>query len=318
VEAHVQGQLVRSLAEREQLAKEWLVRIVERTPLLDVGELPLQWLVVEAPRMIADILGSVAEPGAAADRELADEESELTKQLASLRLGDDAPEQIPRDLAALQEVLIESLRREVPDRRASDFANAVSRLAEAFGAIQGGVTKVLVEERSGGAAHDRLTGLPGRVQLDEWMRILLAEHRRYGHPFALALIDIDGLAKINQSRGRVAGDRMLAAVAEVVRRQVREADQAFRLDEDEFAIIAPHTEAGGLVRMAARVAELIEAAQVPEGPRIAITVGVAACPEDGMSAERLLQSVDEATYTAKAEGVPVARRNGTPIDLQDR
>lgn len=309
---------MRSLAEREQLAKEWLVRIVERTRLLDVGELPLQWLVAEAPGMIAEILGSLADPASAAEAELGDEESELTKQLASLRLGDDAPEQIPRDLAALQEVLIESLRREVPERRAGDFANAVTRLAEAFGAIQGGVTKTLVEERSGGAARDRLTGLPGRAKLDEWLRILLAEHRRYGHPFAMALIDIDGLGRINESRGRVAGDRMIAAVAEVVRRQIREADQAFRLDEDEFAIVAPHTEAGGLVRMASRIADLIEAAQVPEGPRIAIAVGVAACPDDGLSAERLMQSLDEANYAAKAEGVPVARRNGAPIDLQDR
>jgi diguanylate cyclase (GGDEF)-like protein len=309
---------MRSLAEREQLAKEWLVRIVERTRLLDVGELPLQWLVAEAPGMIAEILGTLADPASVAEAELGDEESELTKQLASLRLGDDAPEQIPRDLAALQEVLIESLRREVPERRPGDLANAVTRLAEAFGAIQGGVTKALVEERSGGAARDRLTGLPSRAQLDEWLRILLAEHRRYGHPFAMALIDIDGLARINESRGRIAGDRMIAAVAEVIRRQIREADQAFRLDEDEFAIIAPHTEAGGLVRMASRIADLIEAAQVPEGPRIAIAVGVAACPDDGLSAERLMQSLDEANYAAKAEGVPVARRNGAPIDLQDR
>jgi diguanylate cyclase (GGDEF)-like protein len=309
---------MRSLAEREQLAKEWLVRIVERTPLSDVGDLPLQWLVAEAPRMIADILGTLADQGSATERDLEDGEREVTKQLASLRLGEDAPEQIPRDLAALQEVLIESLRREVPEPGPDDFANAVTRLVQAFGAIQGGVTKTLVEERSGGAARDRLTGLPARPQLDEWMRILIAEHCRYGHPFALALIDIDGLEKINQSRGRVAGDRMVAAVAEVVRRHVREADQAFRLDEDEFAIIAPHTEAGGLVRMASRVAELINEAQVPEGPRIAITAGVAACPDDGVSADRLLQSVDEATYTAKAEGVPVARRNGAPLDLQDR
>ncbi len=309
---------MRSPAEREQLAKEWLVRIVERTRLLDVGELPLQWLVAEAPGMIAEILGTLADPASAGEADLGDEESGLTKQLASLRLGDDAPEQIPRDLAALQEVLIESLRREVPERRPGDFASAVTRLAEAFGAIQGGVTKVLVEERSGGAARDRLTGLPGRAQLDEWLRILLAEHRRYGHPFAMALIDIDGLARINESRGRVAGDRMMAAVAEVIRRQIREADQAFRLEEDEFAILAPHSEAGGLVRMASRIADLIEAAQVPEGPRIAIAVGVAACPDDGLSAERLMQSLDEANYAAKAEGVPVARRNGAPIDLQDR
>jgi diguanylate cyclase (GGDEF)-like protein len=317
VEAHVQGQLSRSPAERERLAKEWLVRIVERTPLHEVGELPLQWLVAEVPGMIADILGRLADPGSAPARELEDGQPELTKQLASLRQGDHAPEQITRDLAALQEVLIESLRRETPECP-DDFANAVTRLAEAFGTIQGGVTKALVEERSGGAASDRLTALPTRPQLEEWMRILLAEHRRYGHPFALALVDIDGLRKINESRGRIAGDRMVAAVAEMIRGQIREADQAFRTDEDEFAIIAPHTEAGGLVRLASRIAELINEAEVPDGPRIAIAAGVAACPEDGMTTERLLQSVDEATYTAKAEGVPVARRNGAPIDLQDQ
>jgi diguanylate cyclase (GGDEF)-like protein len=318
VEGGTQGQIVRSRTEREQLAKEWLVRVVERTPLPDVGELPLAWMVTEAPPLIADILGALGEPGSPADRELEEEEEALAGQLALLRQGLDAPEQIPRDLAALQAVLIESLRREVPERRPGDFANAVTRLAEVFGTIQGGVTKALVEERSGGAATDPLTGLPGRVQLEEWLRILLAEHRRYGHPFALALIDIDGLERINQSRGRVAGDGMVAAIAEVVRRQIREADQAFRLEEDEFAVLAPHAEAGGLVQMASRLAALIEDAQVPEGARIAITVGVAACPEDGMTAERLLQSVDEATYVAKADGVAVSRRNGAPVDLQDQ
>jgi diguanylate cyclase (GGDEF)-like protein len=111
---------------------------------------------------------------------------------------------------------------------------------------------------------------------------------------------------------------MVAAIAEVIRRQIREADQAFRLEDDEFAVLAPHAEAGGLVQMASRLASLIEDAQVPEGARIAITVGVVACPDDGLTAERLLQSVDEASYAAKADGVPVARRNGAPLDLQDR
>jgi diguanylate cyclase (GGDEF)-like protein len=318
VEARTQGEIVRSQAEREQLAKEWLVRVVERTPLPDVGELPLSWIVTEAPPLIADILGALAEPGSPAERELEEEEVKLTGQLAALRQGADAPEQIPRDLAALQAVLIESLRREVPERRPGDFANAVTRLAEVFGTIQGGITKALVEERSGGAARDPLTGLPGRPQLEEWLRILLAEHRRYGHPFAIALVDIDGLERINQSRGRAAGDGLVAAIAEVIRRQIREADQAFRLEEDEFAVLAPHAEAGGLVQMASRLTGLIDEAQEPEGVRISITVGVAACPDDGMTAERLLQSVDEATYAAKADGVPVARRNGAPVDLQDQ
>jgi len=318
VEGRPEGHIIGTVAERERIAKEWLVRVVERTPLPEVGELPISWIVAEAPPLIADIFGTLSEPGSPADGELEPEEAELARQLASLRDGPDAPQQIPRDLAALQAVLIESLRRDVPERRPGDFVTAVTRLAEVFGAIQGGVTKALVEERSGGAPVDRLTGLPGRSHLDEWMAILLAEHRRYGHPFALAMIDIDGLDRINQSRGRQAGDGMVAAIAEVIRRQVREADQAFRLEDDEFGVLAPHTEAGGLVRMATRIAELIEDAQDKEGPRIAITSGVVGCPEDGMTAERLLQSVEEANYVAKAEGVPVARRSGAPIDLQDR
>ena len=197
---------MRSLAEREQLAKEWLVRIVERTRLLDVGELPLQWLVAEAPGMIAEILGTLADPasrwGGGPRRR-----GERAHQTAGLA----APgRRRPRADPARSGGAAGGADREPAARGPGAPARTTSparstRLAEAFGAIQGGVTKALVEERSGGAARDRLTGLPGRAQLDEWLRILLAEHRRYGHPFAMALIDIDGLARINESRGRSPG-----------------------------------------------------------------------------------------------------------------
>ena len=146
--------------------------------------------------------------------------------------------------------MIEAVRREVPEKEPGAFARAVGRLVDLFGAIQGEVTRSLVESRGGGAAHDPVTGLPGPVQLDEWLHILLAEQRRYGHTFALALVDVDGLGRINEAHGRPTGDRMLTAVAGVLRRQLRDVDQAFRLEEDEFAVLAPHTEATGLVPMA--------------------------------------------------------------------
>ena len=49
---------------------------------------------------------------------------------------------------------------------------------------------------------DPITGLPGPAQLDHFLAMLLAEQRRYGHPFAFALVDIDGLARTNETYGR--------------------------------------------------------------------------------------------------------------------
>ena len=293
--------------------------MIERTPLPEVGDLPVSWIVAEAPPLIADIIAALTDPAAALDRELEPAERERAAQLARLRDGPGAPEQIPRDLAALQALLVETIRREIPERRPGDFAQAVERLAEVFGSIQGAVASSLVEERSGGARVDELTGLPGPVQLDEWLRILLAEQRRYGHGFSVMLVDVDGLGLINEAYGRESGDRLLTAVAGVIRRQIRGVDQAFRLPGSEFCVLCPHQDAASLVPMAERMASLVEGSQAAEGPRIAVAIGIAACPDDGEEAELLLEAAQQATYAAKAAGRHVGTGpNGPEPIVQDR
>ena len=54
------SQIARSTRERDQLAKEWLVRLIERTPLTDVGELPLADFTEQAPKLIDAILDELA------------------------------------------------------------------------------------------------------------------------------------------------------------------------------------------------------------------------------------------------------------------
>ena len=149
------------------------------------------------------------------------------------------------------------------------------------------------------------------MQLDEWLRILLAEQRRYGHTFALALVDVDGLGRINEAHGRPTGDRMLTAVAGVLRRQLRDVDQAFRLEEDEFAVLAPHTEATGLVPMATAHRGAGRELAGRGGARGSRSPpGSSPAPRTGPARERLLESADEATYAAKAAGIPVGRSSG--------
>src|SRR5204862_6178831 len=87
--------------------------------------------------------------------------------------------------------------------------------------------------------RDERTGLPGYAELHEWLRILLAEHRRYGHPFAISLVDIEGRARINEGCGRRAGARLLAVVATAIRNQIRTVDRPFRVGDAELGVLAP-------------------------------------------------------------------------------
>ncbi|HSI81419.1 MAG TPA: GGDEF domain-containing protein [Solirubrobacterales bacterium] len=288
--------------DRDELAKAWLVRLIENTAAAEVGELPLAWVAREASPLIAEILAILERPAGAAERALERSGPSRLARLARLRRGPDAPERIPRDLAALQGLLIDCLLSETRERGPDELSTAVGRLTEVFGAIQGEVTRSLVEERTGGAAPDPLTGLAGAPQFAESARILIAEQRRYGHPFSIALIDIDGLDRVNEAYGRRAGDRMLAAVARVVARQVREIDQAFRTGDDELCVVAPHQEALGVALLGKRLVELLASAQLADGPRVAISVGVASCPRHGDSPERLLDAAEQASYAARAAG----------------
>jgi diguanylate cyclase (GGDEF)-like protein len=309
------GQTAPSQQRSAQLAKDWLVRMIERTPLPEVGELPVSWLAVEAPPLIDAILGAVSDPSPAS--ELAAAEGSRAARLAGLRTGPRAAEQILRDLGALQALLVGALSGERAGHEV-EFAGAVERMAEIFASIQAAVASELAGERLLVSSADPVTGLPGPAQLEERLAILFAEQRRYGHPFSLALVDIDGLGRINDAYGRDGGDRMLSAVAAILRRQVRDVDRAFRLEEDEFAIVAPHTDAERLVPMTTRIAGVIAGSQSPDGPRIAIAAGVVTCPDDGLSAERLLESATEAIYAAKASGAAVARSpRGSDAVLQD-
>ena len=293
---------------REELAKAWLIKVIERTPAEEIGRVPVQWIAAEAPALIADILRDVPASGQAG--EISPESHRRARELSKLRPGGSFG-QLPQDLAALQAVLIQALAGQGDGERGG-FAAAVERLAESFGTVQRALVESLVEERSGSARRDEATGLPGAAHLHEWLRILLAEYRRYAHPFSVLLIDVDGLQRINEGYGRQVGDRMLAAVAGAVERQIRGADQAFRLADDEFCVVIPHQVTERVRPLADRLASTVNAWQGPEGPRVTLTVGVASCPEHGDSAERLLAAAEEASYAAKAAGRPFAVASARP------
>jgi diguanylate cyclase (GGDEF)-like protein len=156
--------------------------------------------------------------------------------------------------------------------------------------------------------RDGLTGVHNRRYLDETLAHAVAQARERKAPIALLMIDIDHFKRINDTYGHLAGDDCLRAVAEVLRRHVREGDDfVARYGGEEFVVLLP----GATRDDAARRAEILRAEV--EGLRIeghgetillTISLGLAAMGGGDLhsGADKLIRAADAALYKAKREG----------------
>jgi two-component system, cell cycle response regulator len=142
--------------------------------------------------------------------------------------------------------------------------------------------------------------------LNERLDEEIQRSRRFGQSFSLLMLDIDFFKKINDSYGHPFGDRVLQALARLLRAQMREIDLAARYGGEEFVLLLPATDASGARLVAERVRETIaeNAFCLPDGARVPVTVsiGVATYPDSADSAAFLIACADHALYTAKHSG----------------
>jgi diguanylate cyclase (GGDEF)-like protein len=320
----VRGPLARLERSRDELAKQWLVRLIERASLDEIRELPTERIARELPELISGIVGSIAE-GDADPYELSKEQSERAASLAGLRSGgrEARAADVARDVGALQTVLLHALREDLEEDPVR-FAEAVEQLVEAIAAIQAEAMEAHVQTRSReleSQAHtDPLTGLGNLRALQRELTNLLDTQKRYRHPFGLLLMDIDGLKRVNDSHGHQAGDRVLMQVGMSLRRSIRSVDTAARIGGDEFCVLLPQQDLKSAAKLAARLASAIEEeVAAPGEPNISVSIGVAASPEHGDEAESLIDTADRAMYRAKAagEGIALGDPPGTQVTAEE-
>jgi diguanylate cyclase (GGDEF)-like protein len=305
------GPLARLDRSRDELAKAWLVRLIERASLDEIKELPTDRMARELPELIGDIVTSVPDANGS-PYELSEEQTRRVAALAALRSGrETSAGDVARDVAALQAVLVRALREELAEKEPERFAEAVEQVVDATGAIQAAAAEELIRRRSreleSQANTDALTGLGNLRHLQKQLGHLLALHKRYGHPFGVLLMDIDGLKRINDSHGHSAGDRVLMQVAMSLQRSIRSVDVAARLGGDEFCVLAPQQAPEAAATLAVRLATAVrDEVAAPDDPPVSMSIGVAACPSHGDDAETLIDTADRAMYRAKAAGESVA------------
>jgi diguanylate cyclase (GGDEF)-like protein len=160
----------------------------------------------------------------------------------------------------------------------------------------------LLRERDS-ARRDRLTRLWNAGYLHEALDREIERCRRYGRPFGLLLLDLDGFKAVNDTAGHQAGDAVLQLVGRIVRSSCRATDVPARLGGDEFAVILPEASQLTVPRYAERLVAEIARAPFPPGlPRVTASVGGAAFDRAPATAKAALSLVDAAMYAAKREG----------------
>ena len=151
------------------------------------------------------------------------------------------------------------------------------------------------------ALRDHLTGLPNVEHLRELANPPISGAHVQA-PFALLLIDVDGLATINEVHGRSVGDEVLGCVVRATRKCLRAADFLFRYGSDEFVALLLQTDPDTSTAIARRIQETLKADQADSPAPFTVTVIVVSGPQDGPTVEELLQTATRRLANSSRNG----------------
>lgn len=154
---------------------------------------------------------------------------------------------------------------------------------------------------------DGLTGLYNLRHFQELMSMEVERSKRYKHLFSLLFMTIDYFMKFNDTYGYSAGDKVLRAIAELLKKNTRKSNSVARYAFDKFAIILPEKSREEALVFAERIRTLV--AEHPFAGReslpggiITASIGIATFPYDGIDRKSLIDHADQALLMAIGGG----------------
>ncbi len=167
--------------------------------------------------------------------------------------------------------------------------------------------KRVLEHEQELARTDYLTGVANRRFFYELAHAEIRRAHRHAHSFTIAYMDIDDFKEVNDQSGHSTGDRLLRAVAETIRRDVREIDVLARLGGDEFAILLPETGEDAARAVVHRVQRsLMRMVKERQWP-VSFSVGVATWVVPPQDVDEVVKRADQLMYSVKNSGKNMVR-----------
>ena len=156
----------------------------------------------------------------------------------------------------------------------------------------------LIERLAMTARTDPLTGLANRRAFEQELEEHL--HAIPSQTFAVIMLDVDDLKRVNDAFGHAAGDDVLKRVASILIDRLREGDMVSRWGGDEFVLLLPGMDQVGAVSLARRIGGTLLHGDAIVQP-ISASIGIAAFPSDGTTAAALLAAADRSMYQEKRQ-----------------
>ncbi len=158
------------------------------------------------------------------------------------------------------------------------------------------------------AKHDALTGLGNRALFAEQLQEVVHLALKVDSPMALLFIDVNDFKSVNDSLGHLAGDQVLASLAQRLRECLRQGELLARISGDEFTVILPFTDQPSAVQIAQRCLEIFARPFVIAEREIHLSasIGISLTPEGGRDGETLQRNADLAMYHAKSRKLDLA------------
>jgi diguanylate cyclase (GGDEF)-like protein len=195
--------------------------------------------------------------------------------------------------------------------RARGFTNLCQRIGYALAEVAESLLIQAISRERLAADRDRfarqaridpLTGLENRAAWDEHVSIEEARRLRYARSVTIVSADLDNLKAVNDRYGHEAGDRLIRAAANLLRRHARGADRIARVGGDEFLILMPETDLHGAGRYLARMRAAVRRIQATEVSGLRLSFGAATAREEETLVS-VMARADAAMYAAKKRRV---------------
>lgn len=154
------------------------------------------------------------------------------------------------------------------------------------------------------ATTDPLTGLANHRAFHERLAAEMARFRRYGHPVAVAMLDIDRFKQVNDTAGHLIGDSVLATVSRRITSVMRADALVARVGGDELGVILPECNAETAVKVVNRAREAVAAQPIVGMQSLTMSAGICDSAH-ARTPDQILGLADQALYHAKSHG-----RNG--------
>jgi diguanylate cyclase (GGDEF)-like protein len=150
------------------------------------------------------------------------------------------------------------------------------------------------------ANTDALTGALNRHRLAEELAGVAGRSTETGEPYAVVLVDINKFKRVNDTYGHAAGDAMLAALADLLRRCIRKEDVLARYGGDEFVMIMPGLDRETCQQAVVRITSQLEFLRIADCPELRVSVAIGSADWSAGEPSEVLAEADRAMYEQKA------------------